>query len=319
MDNIHVIIIINYIVVALMAAYVIVNERRLQETHDRTVQYIDGVVKNMTMNMNNEIRRISNEQISKKVSFLDIYIEDRRNPSGEYIIYQREHAVRVYCSFEGDYGFTFISRKSAEATIDVNALYSTRDFAKIRVLHPTGWQTEALVENLLSFQNLSKLFFAMNSHENYKGPSAANSGLHPYLFLGFLPIELAKNQNSQGYRVKDMDFQYPNCDGNPNSYITFFFNPKLSSPGETGSTNIFMTRWITSSLAIDYPKYMDSSFYMDWEMHMGGCGGFLTSSALNTKASLGLPFGKFLDLSSLPKLPGSSSSNPHTGPRTTLH
>lgn len=223
------------------------------------------------------------------MSCLDIYFEDRRNPSGEYIIYQREYAVKVYCSFEGDYGFTFISRKSAEAIIDVNSLYSTNDFAKIRVLKHTGEQREVLVENLLSFQNLSKLSFAMNSHDKYKGPSQ----LHPYLFLGFLPINLAENRNSQGYRAKDMDFTFVNCDGNPNSYISFFFNPKHASPGSLGSANDFMTHWITSSIAIDYPRYMDSSFYMDWEMHMGGCGGFLTSNVLNIKAALGLPFGKF--------------------------
>lgn len=229
-------------------------------------------------------------QCVKPVSCLDIYFEDRRNPSGEYILYQREHAVKVYCLFEGDYGFTFISRKSADAVIDVNALYSTNEFAKIRVLKPTGDQREVLVENVLSFQNLSKLFFAMNSHDKYKGPSPENSGLHPYLFLGFLPINLAENGNSQGYRAKDMDFTFVNCDGNPNSYITFFFNPKLASLGSVGSTNDFMTHWITSSIAIEYPKYMDSSFYMDWEMHMGGCGGFLTSKVLNIKAALGLPF-----------------------------
>ncbi|XP_071131414.1 uncharacterized protein [Mytilus edulis] len=228
-------------------------------------------------------------QCVKPVSCLDIYFEDRRNPSGEYIIYQREHAVKVYCSFEGDYGFTYISRKSAEASIDVTALYSTNNFAKIRIFKNTGEQREVLVENMLSFQNLSNLHFALNSHDGYKGPSP-DSGLQPYLFLGFLPIKLSENRNSQRYRAKDMDFTFVNCDGNPNSYITFFFNPKHASPGSLGSANDFMTHWITSSTAIDYPQYMDSSFYMDWEMHMGGCGGFLTSNVLNIKAALGLPF-----------------------------
>jgi hypothetical protein len=40
---------------------------------------------------------------------------------------------------------------------------------------------------------------------------------------------------------------------------------------------------------------MDRSFYMDWEMHMGGCGGLTTSKVVSyTKAALGIPFGKSL-------------------------
>ncbi|VDI48350.1 Hypothetical predicted protein, partial [Mytilus galloprovincialis] len=62
MSNLN--LIINAIVVALMAVYVIINERRFQETHDRTVQKVDG-----EENLTAEIRRISDEL--KEVQYID--------------------------------------------------------------------------------------------------------------------------------------------------------------------------------------------------------------------------------------------------------
>ena len=226
-------------------------------------------------------------------SCLDIYKEDSRNPSGNYIIYQDNQAIQVYCSFEGDYGYTFISRKFSGSTIDLSSMYSTKDFAKIRILKSNGEQREVTVENLSSYKSRSTLSFNYNSHPNYQGPRPKNNGLHPYLFLGFLPVKLVKNKNIQGYRAAEKDFTFKNCDANPNSYLTFYFNPKNKKPGNAGGSNRFMTEWIRYSTLLEYPQYMDRSLYMDWEMHMGGCGGLTTSRVVSyTKAALGIPFGK---------------------------
>ena len=171
-------------------------------------------------------------------------------------------------------------------------MYSTKEFAKIRILKSNGEQREVTVENLSSYKSRSTLSFNYNSHPNYQGPRPRNNGLHPYLFLGFLPAKLAKNKNIQGYRAAGKDFTFKNCDANPNSYLTFYSNPRNKKPGNTGSSNRFMTQWIRYSTLLDYPQYMDRSFYMDWEMHMGGCGGLTTSSVVSyTKAALGIPFG----------------------------
>lgn len=54
-----------------------------------------------------------------------------------------------------------------------------------------------------------------------------------------------------------------------------------------------MTGWIDRSSTLASNRKMDAEFYFDWEMHMGGCGGYMTShSVSNTRAALGLPFGK---------------------------
>ena len=197
----------------------------------------------------------------------------------------------MYCSFEGDYGYTFISRKSSGVAFDIAKLYSTKTFAKVRLVTSKGEQREVKVENLLAFKGQS-LTFQLNGHQHYQGPQLGNSKLHPYLFLGFLPIKLVQKRSRQGYRAAGKDFTFKNCDANPNSYISFFFDPKHGTLGRRGSKDTFMHGWISSSTVMDYPKYMDDSFYMDWEMHMGGCGGFMTSKILNIKAALGLPFGK---------------------------
>jgi hypothetical protein len=174
-------------------------------------------------------------------------------------------------------------------------MYSTKNFAKIRILKSNGEQREVTVENLSSYKSRSTLSFNYNSHPNYQGPRPSNNELHPYLFLGFLPVKLVKNKNIQGYRAAGKDFTFKNCDANPNSYLTFYFNPRNKNPGNAGWSNRFMTEWIRYSTLLEYPQYMDRSFYMDWEMHMGGCGGLTTSKVVSyTKAALGIPFGKSL-------------------------
>jgi hypothetical protein len=174
-------------------------------------------------------------------------------------------------------------------------MYSTKDFAKIRILKSNGEQREITVENLSSYKSRSTLSFNYNSHPNYQGPRPSNKGLHPYLFLGFLPAKLARNKNIQGYRAAGKDFTFKNCDANPNSYLTFYFNPRNRTPLTRGWSSRLITEWIRYSTLLEYPQYMDRSLYMDWEMHMGGCGGLATSTAVSyTKAALGIPFRKSL-------------------------
>ncbi|VDI52458.1 Hypothetical predicted protein [Mytilus galloprovincialis] len=120
--------------------------------------------------------------------------------------------------------------------------------------------------------------------------------MEPYLFLGFLPVNLTKKRTTQGYRAAKYDFTFRNCDANPNSYITFYYNPNNTYPsrvGEKEGTNNFMTGWIDRSSTLSRSKYMEIIFYFDFEMHMGGCGGFMTSYSVNNiRAALGFPFYK---------------------------
>ncbi|VDI24946.1 Hypothetical predicted protein [Mytilus galloprovincialis] len=218
---------------------------------------------------------------------------DNRNSNGNYVIHHNGNAISVYCSFESNYGYTYISKQSYTADLNITLLYTTLDFAKIRHRKSNGKQKEVIVENLSSFQSLSTLYFGYNTNTAYQGPDSRNAGLKPYLFLGFLPESLVRNKNTQGYRAAGKDFTFRNCDANPNSYITFYYNPNNTSPGRLGySSHVrFMEGWMDNSELLQMNNYMDTDFYFDWEMHMGGCGGFRTSHYMsNTRAALGLPF-----------------------------
>ncbi|CAC5389072.1 unnamed protein product [Mytilus coruscus] len=60
---------------------------------------------------------------------------------------------------------------------------------------------------------------------------------------------------------------------------------------KVGSSNTFMMGWIDRSSSLASSRHMSADFYFDWEMHMGGCGGFMTSQSVsNIGAALGLPF-----------------------------
>ncbi|XP_052059522.1 uncharacterized protein LOC127700100 [Mytilus californianus] len=222
----------------------------------------------------------------------EIYQSNNRNPSGEYTVYHSNKSIRVYCSFEESWGYTYISKASYGTAVIMSKLYSTRKFAKTRIRWSSGIQKEVSVENLLSYQNSSTLYFGYNSFTSYKGPRRSTLNImSPYIFLGFLPLSLATNNNTQGYRTAGVDYTFKNCDRNPNSYITFYYNPNNANPGRKGSSNTFMKGWIDRSSSLTSSKNMGADFYFDWEMQMGGCGGFMTSQAVsNIGAALGLPF-----------------------------
>ncbi|XP_063437477.1 adhesion G protein-coupled receptor B1-like [Mytilus trossulus] len=221
----------------------------------------------------------------------DIYMADNRNSNGNYVIHHNGSAINVYCSFESNYGYTYISKQSYNTELNISLLYTTLDFAKIRHRKSNGIQKEVIVENLSSFQSRSTLYFGYNANTSYEGPDRNNTGLKPYLFLGFLPESFLRNYETQGYRTAGKDFTFKNCDKNPNSYITFYYNPNNTTPGRLGNTNHFMMGWMDESELLPMNNYMDTDFYFDWEMHMGGCGGFMTSHCLsNNRAALGLPF-----------------------------
>ncbi|CAC5389080.1 unnamed protein product [Mytilus coruscus] len=105
-------------------------------------------------------------------------------------------------------------------------------------------------------------------------------------------MSLATNYNTQGYRTAGVDNTFKNCNTNPNSYITFYYNPNNAYPGKVGISDTFMTGWIVRSSLLASNRNNAAEFYFDWEMQMGGCGGYMTSEAVsNTRAALGLPFG----------------------------
>lgn len=126
-------------------------------------------------------------------------------------------------------GYTYISKSYYSTNIDLTKLYSLRSSAKIRIRWSSGTQKEVVVQNLASYGS-PNLYFGRNAYTSYNAPQ--NSDMQPYLYLGFLPVSQTRNYNTQGYRAGGVDYTFRNCDANPNSYITFFFNPQNRYPGE---------------------------------------------------------------------------------------
>ncbi|XP_071168723.1 complement C1q-like protein 2 isoform X2 [Mytilus edulis] len=105
----YILVIINAIVVALMAVYINVNERRFHEmstSHDRTGQYIENMVRNLTVDISDDIRRISDEQIAEKGQYIENMVrnltvdisDDIRRISDEQIaekVQNIENVVRI--------------------------------------------------------------------------------------------------------------------------------------------------------------------------------------------------------------------------------
>ena len=153
----------------------------------------------------------------------DVYKGGHHN-NGTYTIYNRKNqSYDVYCEFHKTNGYAYVSRR-ANVEINVDDLYTTRERAKIRIQKPSFREAETIVENLSMYKSKYPLGFQYNKNDNYTQP-LNHAKLAPFLFLGFLPASAANHVQPQGYRANGKDYPFTNCDGNPNSYMAFYFNP----------------------------------------------------------------------------------------------
>lgn len=120
----------------------------------------------------------------------------------------------------------------------------------------------------------------------------------PYLYLGFLDKITAKAKTRQGYKVNNVDQTFVNSDANPNSYFTFYFNPKNKPPVGYYKRCCYtplMKTWLDVGVQVDPARHLPKSYFMQFEMHFGGCGGYAVNgynTLANIKgAALGMRFG----------------------------
>lgn len=131
----------------------------------------------------------------------------------------------MYCEFHDKFGYTYVSRsRHADVEIKIDDLLTSNKHVKVRHVLPNGNQIESVLENIELYKNLSLGIF-YNQHTGCAKPRYYEK-LTPYLYVGFLPKSKASFNNTQGYRAANKDFEFPNCDANPNSYFVFYFNPK---------------------------------------------------------------------------------------------
>lgn len=233
---------------------------------------------------------------SFKDSCKDIYLTNPSSSNGTYTIYNRKNQpYKVYCEFHFKYGYTYVS-KNTSVEVNINDLFTTKAHVKVRHMKANGAQAEAVMENIKNYPT-QPLGIFYNQHTGYAA-SVNSANLAPYLYLGFLPVSLANHVNPQGYRANGQDFNFVNCDRNPNSYFVFYFNPNHKLP--VGYVNrccesTLMHSWITVAHTLPAAYSMPDEFYFDYEIHFGGCGGYAFIHHHNdiNGAALGVRFGKF--------------------------
>ena len=229
----------------------------------------------------------------------DIYINQRTPTSGVYTIHTHSGLISVYCDFFEDRGYTYISKNDLGKVTDLSSLYTEDDHASVRVLYHNGEQHAVSIEQLSDYKYRYQLNFQLSDADGYKRP--LNHGLAPYVYVGFLPRDFASLKSKtkpavQGYRTAGTDFKFHNCNRGPNSYLAFFANPKNLPDNpyyRRCCDNKFMREWINRAQLIPHARYMPEEFYYMYEMHMGGCGGYLSTShtaSILKGAALGLGF-----------------------------
>ena len=218
---------------------------------------------------------------------------------GEYSIYSRttqEMQYKIFCEFHQTYGYSFVS--NTNVSVNVDDLFEIKSNVVVRFLRK-GKQYESILEQITPYAN-KPLTVQYNSNRGFNAPVNAKR-MGPYIYLGFLDQITAKSRTKQGYRVNDADQTFVNCDSNPNSYIAFYFNPKKNSPVgyyKRFSYGPMMTKWLDDAVPVNSYKKLPDSYFLQFEMHLGGCGGYMVSGykTLNDVdgASLGMRFGKLL-------------------------
>ena len=208
-------------------------------------------------------------------------------------------SVNVYCDFHEDRGYTFIRKDdlSLLSEADLDAMYTVNDHIMVRILYTNDSQHDVTMEQLGEFRRYA-LGFRLSDFVGYKAP--INQALAPYLYVGFLPRDFADMVGTrQGYSAGGVDSTFTNCDSNPNSYLAIFQNPN-GIPESNYYMNCCDTTHINHLIDRSQPipssRQMPERFYYQYEIHMGGCGGHLSTKSregIIDGVSIGLGFGKY--------------------------
>lgn len=203
---------------------------------------------------------------------------------------------KAYCEFHGNYGYQFVSRSATSFNQQaLNLINPMNSEVLVRHLRSIGTQYDTIMTQITSKSNIP-LSIQYNKNVNFATPQNFVNW-KPFLYLGFLPIYEANQTSTQGYNAEAQDYTFVNCDSNPNSYLAFFFNENNGQPTSYHIAccySTLMRNWI--NVAKPASNYLPWDYFFNFEMHMGGCGGYAING-FNTLididgAALGLRFGK---------------------------
>ncbi|XP_062585831.1 uncharacterized protein LOC134247494, partial [Saccostrea cucullata] len=208
----------------------------------------------------------------------------RGKPTGEYKIYNRQNQpYKVLCEFHQTFGYTFVS--NTNMAINVDDLFEIRSQVLVRHLQQ-GQQYDSNLQQISYYKN-KPLTVKYNTNAGFNTPVNAKQ-MGPYLYLGFLDASTARSRSTQGYSVNNADQTFRNCDANPNSYMAFYFNKGNKSPVGYYKKCCYtplMKKWIDIGVPVNRANQLPQSYFLQFEMHMGGCGGYVVSG-YNTLASI---------------------------------
>jgi len=218
-------------------------------------------------------------------------------PSGIYN-YQLlpKGVIQVYCEMGlngGGYTFLDPALLSILTNDQLQVMITDGSSLLMRIRRYDGAQPYIILKQLPQYGNIS-LKFDLSSNVGYNTPvNSAILGL-PYLYVGFLPIINASNNNMQGIAANGVDITFQNCDQNPNSYIALFPNFAEINPSLYGLTDEypFINNFFANAVANPSGRVMPEEFFLFTEFHFGGCGCYSqTDSRLSSKCILGTTVG----------------------------
>ena len=227
----------------------------------------------------------------------EIYLQQGSPTSGDYTIETLAgNSVRVFCDFYHNIGYTFIHCDDLHllSEEDLAALHTVNNHVMVRILNTDGTQNDVTMEQLDEFRRYP-LGLRLSNADGYNEP--INKALTPYLSVNFLPREFAASETRQGYSAGGQDSTFDNCDSNPNSYFATFQNPDGLNESDYYTVccnSSHINHWIDRSQLLPDGRKMAEGFFCQHEMHMGGCGGYLSTNTHEgiDGASIGLGFGK---------------------------
>ncbi|KAL3878205.1 hypothetical protein ACJMK2_030573, partial [Sinanodonta woodiana] len=165
-----------------------------------------------------------------------------------------------------------MSKKTLQSLVSLDHVCTSKDKIVVR-LKTNSKQKQVVLAQHSNYSSRHNLTFLINNHKNFNPPA---TDIQPYFYLGFLPTSTANlSKTIQGYRANDKDFEFQNCNGHANSYIVFYTENQNIDP--TSNQSPFMMGWINNAYYVTAEQYLPDDYFMQFEMHMGGCGGLMRS------------------------------------------
>jgi len=220
-------------------------------------------------------------------------------PSGVYEFESRvsDNKYQAYCEMGLNGGaYTFLSPQALTVltNAELQGMITDRTSVLLRIRGCDGSQKYSVLQQLPQYKSIS-LFIGLSNHVGYNAPVNAAVLGTPYLYIGFLPVQSANNNNVQGLRSNGKSLTFSNGDKNPNSYLALFPNFRETPP----SVYALTTTWpLCDNLLVGTPlrnpstRVMPPDWFMFLETHFGGGGCYTqTDSRLVSKCVLGATIG----------------------------